>query len=222
MLPSDYPHINSGSRPAGRGLWCGHVREVNPVNAWRRARQLARLSLGAYFVVALAWSVKMLATNAARRSHWIADVVVAGVLAFVTLVVFRRRTPAKVAQPSADGIEAASAVHEATEFARTNGLDCLIVVALQKPLARTGTKIVAIRFGDTSGRAFDAWIGQYRPSVGDLIIGPTFAGYGPHSGRSSVVYMGSKTSRAMCRTVDAKTLNAADSYWRNSKAMAMH
>ena len=153
----------------------------------RRVRRLTRLALGAYFVVALAWSLKTLATaDATKRSHWIAD---ACVLAFVTLVVFRRRTLTKVARRSADGLEAARVVHEATEFAQINGLDCLVVVALQKPLARTGTKIVARRLTDGSGRCFDAWIGQYRPNVGDLLIGPTVAGYGPHSGRSSVTYM---------------------------------
>lgn len=164
----------------------------------------------------------MLATDAARRSHWMADVVVAGLLAFVTLVVFRRRTSPKVARSSADGIEAARVVHDATEFARINGFDCLVVVALQKPLAQTGTKIAARWLGDSNDRPFDAWIGQYRPKVGDLLIGATSAGYGPHSGRSSVIYMGSKTSRAVCRTVDAKTLSAADSYWRDSTAMAVH
>jgi hypothetical protein len=190
------------------------------VSALRRVRRLARLSLGAYFVVVLAWSLKMLATDAVRRSHWIADVVIACVLAFVTLVVFRRRAPVALARSSADGIEAARAVHEATEFARMNGLDCLIVVAIQRPLARTGTKIVARRLGDGSGRLFDAWIGQDRPNVGDLLIGPTFAGYGPHSGSSGVVYMGSRTNRAVCRTVDAKTLSAADNFWRASPALA--
>lgn len=164
----------------------------------------------------------MLATDAARRSHWMADVVVAGLLAFVTLVVFRRRTSPTVARSSADGIEAARVVHDATEFARINGFDCLVVVALQKPLAQTGTKIAARWLGDSNDRPFDAWIGQYRPKVGDLLIGATFAGYGPHSGRSSVIYMGSKTSRAVCRTVDAKTLSAADSYWRDSTATAVH
>ena len=195
---------------------------LTPVTVWRRVGRLARLSLGAYFIVALAWSMKMLATDAARRSHWIADVVVAGLLAFVTLVVFRRRTRLALAQSSADGIKAARAVHEATEFARTNGLDCLIVVALQKPLARTGTKVVARWLGDASGGPFDAWIGQYRPNVGDLLIGPTFAGYGPHSGRSSVIYMGSKTNRAVRRVVAAKTILNADCYWRNSPALARH
>ena len=188
------------------------------MSALRRVRRLARMALGAYFLLALAWSLEMLATDAARRSHWIADMVVAGLLAFVTLVVFRRRTAVSVVQPSAEGIEAARVVHEATEFARMNGLDCLVVVAHQKPLARTGTKIVATRLTDGSGRCFDAWIGQYRPNVGDLLIGPTCVGYGTHSGRSSVIYMGNKTTRALCRKVDAKTLLAAGTYWRSSPA----
>jgi hypothetical protein len=186
--------------------------QLTPVTVWRQLRRWARLALGAYFVVALAWSVKMLATDAARGSHWIADVAIAGLLSFVTLIVFRRRRPTTVAQSSANGIGAAHAVQEATEFARMNGLDCLIVVALQEPLARTGTKVVARRLGDAEGRPFDAWIGQYRPNVGDLLIGPTFDGYGTHSGRASVLYMGTNTTRSVCRTVDARTLRAAQSH----------
>lgn len=192
---------------------------LTPVTLWRQLRRWARLSLGAYFVMALAWSVKMLATDAARRSHWITDVVIAGLLSFVTLIVFRRRTPTTLARSTANGIEAARAVHEATEFARMNGLDCLIVVALQKPLAGTGTKVVARRLGDSSGRCFDAWIGQHRPTVGDVLIGPTFVGHGPHSG-GGVVYMGSRTTRAVRWVVDAKTLVAAERYLRISSEFA--
>lgn len=214
MLPSACLHNNNGSPPASRGLWCGHVRSADSVTVWRQVRRWARLALGAYFVVALGWSAKMLATDAARRSHWIADVVIAGLLSFVTLIVFRRRRPTTVAQSSANGIEAAHAVHEATEFARMNGHDCLVVIALQKPLARTGTKVVVRRLGDAEGRPFDAWIGQYRPRAGDLLIGPTFVDYGPHSGRYGVVYMGTKKRCLVTRTVDAETVNRAFSYWR--------
>lgn len=86
-------------------------------------------------------------------------------------------------------------------------------------VARRGTKAVVQPYGRVERR--DAWFWWARVSPGSVVAVRESVGYGPHTNRDGVVYIGSKDGGGgVHATVDARTVKRAGRHWRRTRAAA--
>lgn len=75
-------------------------------------------------------------------------------------------------------------------------------------VARRGTKAVVTIHG--LGRRRDAWLWWDRVAVGSMLVVRFAIGYGPHTNREDVLYIGSRDSGSgICARISAKTVEHA-------------
>ena len=103
--------------------------------------------------------------------------------------------------------------------ATTNGLQMLYVEDVYQRAARGSKAYVSIH-GDPSGNKRDAWFWWEQVRKGSVVAVRPTVGWGPHSGRENVLYVGTEASRqsGVYGVVDAKTLTRARRHLNRQQA----
>lgn len=103
--------------------------------------------------------------------------------------------------------------------ATANGLQILYIEDVYQHAAR-GSKAYVSIYGDSSGMKRDAWFWWHQVYRGSVVAVRPTVGWGPHSGRDDVLYIGTDDSRqsGVYGVVDAKTLARAHRHLARQQA----
>ncbi|WP_229481855.1 hypothetical protein [Mycolicibacterium mageritense] len=95
-------------------------------------------------------------------------------------------------------------------YAAAEGLQMLYIEDVYQHASR-GSKAYVSIYGDTSGIKRDAWFWWTQVHKGSVVAVRPTIGWGPHSGREDVLYIGTGAKRqsGVYGLVDAKTLTRA-------------
>lgn len=95
-------------------------------------------------------------------------------------------------------------------YATANGLQMLYIEDVYQHAERGSKAFVSI-YGDPSGIKRDAWFWWTQVQKGSVVAVRPTVGWGPHSGREHVLYIGTEANRqsGVYGAVDARTLTRA-------------